>query len=93
MKVSKNKLTKAKVSNSQKTQTTELARQVPASAGPWRAKKGDPFGFLTSIVAKHQKIAGDPLGIFFRKSRTGKNWKGGPFGIFQYPFCHQASKN
>ena len=72
MKVSKNskyqthkksiKLTK-RVSNSRKTQTTEMARQVPASMCP-----GDPFAFLTSIVAKHQKIKklkGDPLGNFF----------------------------
>ena len=39
---------KLEVSNSRKFQTTELARQGPA--------KRDPFAFLTSIVAKHQKI-------------------------------------
>ena len=46
--------TQKRVSNSRKTQTTELARQVPASAGPWRAKMGDLFAFLTSIVAKQK---------------------------------------
>ena len=51
------KLTK-RVSNSRKIQSTELARQVPASAGSWRAKRGDLSHFLTSIVAKHQKIEG-----------------------------------
>ena len=57
MKRSKNSKcqTQKRVSNSRKTQTTELARQVPASAGPWRAKRGDLFAFLTSIVAKQKK--------------------------------------
>ena len=46
----------------------ELARQVPASAGPGRVKRGILSHFLTSIVAKHQKIEGGPFGeTFFRK--------------------------
>ena len=54
------KLTK-KASNSQKTQTTELARQVTASTGRWRAKTGTLLHFLTSVVAEHQKTKGGPL--------------------------------
>ena len=38
-----------------KTQTNELARQMPASAGPWRDKKGDPFGFLNIHCCKISK--------------------------------------
>ena len=59
----------------------ELARQVPASAGPGRVKRGILSHFLTSIVAKHQKIEGGTLwGNFFsKKSLTmPKNWKGDP---------------
>ena len=62
------KVSKLKVSNSRKTRTTELAR------------KGDPFAFLTSIVAKHQKLKGDPLVKFlFRKnvSQCRKKLTGG----------------
>ena len=55
MKVSK------KVSNSQKTQIFELARQMPASADLWRAKRGSLSDILTSIVAKHRKIEGGPF--------------------------------
>ena len=62
MKVSKNKLTSVKVSNSQKEQQTHeksnrrLTRQVPATAGPWHVRRGTFSQFLTSIVTKHQKI-------------------------------------
>ena len=36
----------------------------------WRAERGDPFGFLTSIFATHLKLKGvpTPWGIFFEKS-------------------------
>ena len=76
---------KLRVSNSQKS--TKLTKNP-------NDRTGDPFGFLTSIVAKHQKIEGGTLwGIFFRKFFFKKNRKGGPFWIFQHPFCRQASKN
>ena len=52
---------KLKVSNSRKTQTTELARQ------------GILSHFLTSIVAKHQKIEGDTLVKIFFESLTAEN--------------------
>ena len=81
MKVSKMKVKITRVSNSRKTQTTELARQGPASAGPWNAKRGILLHFLTSIVAKHQKIERGPLGekLFSKKvSQCRKNWKRDP---------------
>ena len=32
--------------------------------------------------------------IFWKKvSQCRKNWKGGPFGGFQHPFCRKTSKN
>ena len=46
MKVSKN----SKYQTHKKTQTTELARQVTASAGPWRAKRGILSHFLISLL-------------------------------------------
>ena len=89
------KLTK-RVSNSRKTQTTELARQVLASEGPWRAKRGIFLHFLTSIVAKHQIERWKKFGEqnFQKKFHNAeKNWKGGPFWIFQHPLCRKTSKN
>ena len=108
----------------------------PASAGPWRAKRGtlpklstflsqlkgdpleekqifekkvsqcrkterrDPLGFLnTQCVVKYQRNwRGDPLKRkkfkkFRKKVSMPKNWKGGPLGVFQHPFCRKTSKN
>ena len=46
----------------------KLARQGPASA-----LEGGPFRiFLTSIVAKHQKIEGGPFGEFFWEKKSDK---------------------
>ena len=91
MKVSRNSKyqTHKKISNSRITRTTDLARQVSTSAGPCRAKRGILSNFLTSIVAKHQKIegGGDPLRkVFFsEKSLTmSKKLKGGPFSLSWY---------
>ena len=55
-------------------------------AGPnWRAKKGDLWDFLTSIVAKHQKIEGGSFGEFFpKKVSQCRKTKGGPFSLAQY---------
>ena len=30
---------------------------------------------------------------FEKVSQCRKNWKGGPFGIFQHPFCRKTQKN
>ena len=76
MKVSKNsKYQTKRVSNSRKTQTTELARQVPASAGTWRAKKGGPFRiFQHPLLQNINKLKGALWGKFFRKkSQCQKN--------------------
>ena len=58
---------------------------------------GDPFGFLTSIVAKHLKIEGVPFhdNFFFleKKSHKAEKVKGGLFETFQNPFCRRRSKN
>ena len=37
----------------------------------WRTKRGEPFAFLTSVVAKHQKIEGGPFGE--KKSEKSHN--------------------
>ena len=48
-------------------------------------------------LAKYQiskKLKGDPLEeIFFRSLTMPKNWKGGPFEVFQHPFCRKTWKN
>ena len=55
------KLTK-RVSNSRKTQTTELARAPDVL-------KGGPFRtFQHPLLQNIKKLKGHPLGIFFRKS-------------------------
>ena len=60
------------------------------------AKRGTLSHFLTSIVAKNQKIEGwKKIGEkqFSEKILTmPKNLKGGPFGIFQHPFCCKTLK-
>ena len=54
-----------KVSKNSKYQTREKPKRRN-----WRAKRGIFSHFLTSFVAKHQKIERDPLGNFFEKSLT-----------------------
>ena len=41
-----------------------------------------------------KKVEGGALlvKIFFKVSQCRKNWKGGPFGIFQHPFCRKTPK-
>ena len=69
----------------------------------WRAKvsqcrkteRGDPLRFFNiHSVAKHEKIEGGPFGGKIpKKSLTvPKKTKGGPFGIFQHPFCRKTAK-
>ena len=54
----------------------------------WRAKRGILSHFLTSIVAKHQKIEGGTLWgekVFFPKNLTmPKKLKGGLFCLSRY---------
>ena len=57
-----------------------------------RAERGILMHFLTSIVAKHQKLEGWKK--FRKKSHNAeKKLKKGPFGIFQHPFCCKTSEN
>ena len=49
-----------------KTRTTELARRVPASEGPWRAKKEDHLGYLSSFPLRNinqSRICGKGVGL------------------------------
>ena len=53
----------------QKTQSIKLTKKYQTHEKPkrrnWRAKRGILSHFLTSIVAKHQKIEGGSFGDFF----------------------------
>ena len=70
-----------------------------ASASPWRAKvsqcrkteRVDPLRFFNiHSVAKHEKIEENKNFHFREKtSQCRKKLKGGPFGIFQHPFCRK----
>ena len=56
--------------------------------------KGDPLRFFNiHSVAKHEKI--EEKNFYFREkiSQCRKKLKGGPFGIFQHPFCRKTQKN
>ena len=49
--------------------------QVPASASPWRAKRGKTFAFFNIIVAKDQKIEGGHFGeIFYAEKQEKPFW-------------------
>ena len=49
--------------------------------------------FNIHSVAKHEKIE-ENKNFYFRKkiSQCRKKLKGGPFGIFQHPFCRKTAK-
>ena len=59
-----------------------------------KLKGGTLWGFSTSILSQNMK----KLKNFFfsfsgKKSHNAeKNWKGGPFEVFQHPFCRKTSK-
>ena len=52
------------------------------------------WGFSTSILSQNMKKLKKTKIFIFGKNLTmpKKNWKGGPFGIFQHPFCRKTSK-
>ena len=59
-----------------------------------KTERGDPLGFSNiHSVAKHEKIE-ENKNFHFRKkiSQFRKKLKGGPFGIFQHPFCRKTAK-
>ena len=57
-------------------------------------KRGTLWGFSTSILSQNmKKLKKTKISIFGKKYHYAeKNWKGGPFGIFQHPFCYKTSK-
>ena len=66
----------------------------PKVAPNWRAR-GTLSDFFNIHCCKTLKqLKGDPLGNFFsrKKSHNAEKTESGPFGIFQYPFCHKTPK-
>ena len=59
-----------------------------------KLKGGTLWGFSTSILSQNiKKLKKTKIVIFGKKSHNAeKNWKGGPFGLFQHPFCRKTSK-
>ena len=71
--------------------------QAPGALKSHNAEKlkgGTLWGFSTSILSQNmKKLKKTKIFIFGKKSHNAeKNWKGGPFGIFQHPFCRKTSK-
>ena len=63
----------------------------PKVAPNWRAR-GTLSDFFNIHCCKTLKqLKGDPLGNFFSRKKS-HNAESGPFGIFQYPFCHKTPK-
>ena len=62
---------------------------------PKKTERGDPLRFFNiHSVAKHEKIQENKYFPIREKiSQCRKKLKGGPFGIFQHPFCRKTSKN
>ena len=63
----------------------------PASASPWRAKRGT----LPKLSTFLSQLKGGPFGEetnFREKSHNAEKLKGGPFGIFKHPNCCKISK-
>ena len=78
-----------KITNSKKW--TELRAKVSQCRKP---ERGDPLRFSNiHSVAKHEKIE-ENKNFYFREknSQCQKKLKGGPFEIFQHPFCRKTSK-
>ena len=60
-----------------------------------KTEEGGPLRFFNiHSVAKHEKTEKNKNFYFWKKNLTvpKKNWKGGPFGIFQHPFCRKTAK-
>ena len=71
-----------------------MARKVAASAGPWRAKRGDPFAFFNihcSQTSKNWRGTFWWKNIFRKKvSQCRKKLKGDPLGFFN---IHSVAKH
>ena len=60
-----------------------------------KLKGGTLWGFSTSILSQNMKKLKKKFFFSFsgKKSHNAeKNWKGGPFEVFQHPFCRKTSK-
>ena len=58
-------------------------------------ERGALWGFSTSILSQNiKKLKWGNFFYFPKQNFTvpKKNWKGGPFGIFQHPFWHKTAK-
>ena len=64
----------------------------PASASPWRAKKGT-LPKLSTSLSQLKGTLWRKNNFSKKKSHNAKKLKGGPFGVFQHPFCRKTSKN
>ena len=59
-----------------------------------KLKRGTLWGFSTSILSQNiKKLKWGKIFIFGKNiSQCRKNWKGGPFGIFQHPFWRKTAR-
>ena len=89
MKVSKN----SKYQTHEKPKRPNWRARCPL-AGPRRARRGTHSQFLTSIVAKHQKIEGGPFGEFFfgKKSHNAEETERGTLWDFSTSILSQYIK-
>ena len=78
-----------------------VARRGPLARAPGaltshnaqKLKGGTLWGFSTSILSQNMKKS-KKFFLFSGKNLTmPKNWKGGPFEVFQHPFCRKTWKN
>ena len=69
---------------------------MPATAGPWRAERGNLLHFSTSAVAKHQKLEERPCGEkYFSRNKVSqwrKNTKRGTLWDFSTSIMSQNIK-
>ena len=63
----------------------------PASASPWRAKRGTLPKLSTFLLQLKEEPFGEKTN-FRKKSLNAEKLKGGPFGIFKHPMCCKISK-
>ena len=81
-----------------KLHTQKNEKNGPSGAPVSQCRKTErehPLKFFNiHSVAKHETIE-ENKNFYFREkiSQCRKKLKGGPFGIFQHPFCRKTSKN
>ena len=68
-----------------------VPRWSPLAQVPGTLKGGDTSEMVNIFVA----VEGGPFGKktnFQKKSHNAEKQKGGPFGVFQHPFCRKTAK-